>query len=40
MNYAAVDSVDALEEVNYPTSWAEALDEAAATSDDPAYVQK
>ena len=40
MNYAAVDSVDALEQVDYPTHWAEALDEAAAASTDPAYVQE
>ncbi|HHW99002.1 MAG TPA: pyruvate:ferredoxin (flavodoxin) oxidoreductase [Firmicutes bacterium] len=40
MNYAAVDSVDALEEVKYPKHWAEALDEAAAASADPAYVQE
>ncbi len=40
MNYAAVDSVDALEEVKYPAHWAEALDEAAAASAEPAYVQE
>lgn len=40
MNYAAVDSVDALEEVIYPKHWADALDEAAAASAEPAYVQE
>ena len=39
MNYAAVDSVNALELINYPARWAEALDEAAATNAEPAYVQ-
>ncbi len=38
-NYAAVDSADALKEVEYPGTWAEALDEAAATSTAPDYVQ-
>ncbi len=40
MNYAAVDSVDALEEVKYPLHWAEALDEAAVASTEPTYVQE
>ncbi|NLY53310.1 MAG: pyruvate:ferredoxin (flavodoxin) oxidoreductase [Firmicutes bacterium] len=40
MNYAAVDSVDALEEIKYPAHWAEALDEVAATSNEPEYIQK
>ncbi len=39
MNYAAVDSVDALEEVKYPASWANALDEAAAASTLPDYIK-
>ncbi|MGI6357851.1 MAG: pyruvate:ferredoxin (flavodoxin) oxidoreductase [Bacillota bacterium] len=38
-NYAAVDSADALKEVDYPATWAEALDEAAVTSAAPDYVQ-
>lgn len=38
MNYAAVDSVDALEEIRYPASWANAVDETKAVSNAPDYV--
>jgi len=37
MNFAAVDrALDALERVDYPASWADCLDEAAAAADDTA----
>ncbi|MHB0884514.1 MAG: pyruvate:ferredoxin (flavodoxin) oxidoreductase [Bacillota bacterium] len=39
MNIRAVDrTAEALEEVSYPTSWAQTADEAAATVDAPPYV--
>ncbi|HHY47534.1 MAG TPA: pyruvate:ferredoxin (flavodoxin) oxidoreductase [Firmicutes bacterium] len=41
MNWAAVDRAsEALEMINYPDSWANAMDEAAATQDVPEYVEK
>jgi pyruvate-ferredoxin/flavodoxin oxidoreductase len=41
MNIAAVDrACEALEEIKYPESWANAVDEAAATTDLPAYVRE
>ena len=39
MNYAAVDSVDDLQPLDYPAHWAEAQAEAAAESADPEYVK-
>jgi len=39
MNFDAVDrSLEALEEIKYPESWANAVDQAAAASGDPEYV--
>ncbi|MDI6871368.1 MAG: pyruvate:ferredoxin (flavodoxin) oxidoreductase [Bacillota bacterium] len=41
MNIAAVDrACEALEEIKYPASWAQAVDEAAAAADVPAYVRE
>ncbi|MDI9419960.1 MAG: pyruvate:ferredoxin (flavodoxin) oxidoreductase [Firmicutes bacterium] len=40
MNYAAVDAgVNQVEQVNYPTAWADAVDEAAAAENIPDYVK-
>ena len=40
MNFAAVDrAVDAMVQVDYPETWADALDEAAAASDLPEFVE-
>ena len=39
MNFDAVDrSLEALDEITYPESWVDAVDEAAAASGDPEYV--
>ncbi|AKX92893.1 pyruvate-flavodoxin oxidoreductase [Moorella thermoacetica] len=42
MNFAAVDrALEALEEIKYPASWADAVDEAAATvTEEPEFIQK
>ena len=42
MNYAAVDAgVNQLQKVDYPESWADAVDEAAAVAESvPEYVEK
>ncbi|MDN5347958.1 MAG: pyruvate-ferredoxin/flavodoxin oxidoreductase [Clostridia bacterium] len=41
MNLAAVDrAAEALEEICYPASWAEAVEEAAVTREEPEFVQK